>query len=199
MYKLSYYPRKKEMSHSFGIYDSREGALKKSEIRRSYIIFFLGGILFGAVSSLLNIFLPAEYEFTQSEKIFLPAVIMLLSVILFLAFGHLNVKKKKKQSQMMGSMIIRTGFDQKTPKNIEFFEDRLILTSPYKRYTEYYDEMSYVVSDSICFTFVCKESGIFISIPKNGQDADKLFGIDNLLRKSFGERFIYKVGGAPDA
>ncbi|MBR2315924.1 MAG: hypothetical protein IKA56_04705 [Clostridia bacterium] len=195
MYKLSYYLTEEEMSHSFGIYDRREGALKKSEIRKNYVIFILGGILFGTVSSFLNVFLPAESEFTQTEKIVLPAVIVFFSVLLFLGFGYMNAKKRQKQSEMMGVTVVRTGFDQKTPKNVEFFNDRIVFTSPYKRYTEYYDEMSYIVSDSICFTVVCRESGIFICIPKNGQDADVLFEIDNLLKEKFGERFIYEMGG----
>lgn len=199
MYKLAYYPTEESMSHSFGIYDRREGALKKSEIRRNYIIFILGGILFGTVSSVLNVFLAEGYEFTQTEKIVIPAVIMLISVLLFLGFGYMNVKKRERQSQIIGINIVRTGFDQKTPKNVEFFEDRLVYTSPYKSYTEYYDEIDYVVSDSICFTFVCNNSGMFFSIPKDGQDADMLFGVDRLLREKFGESFIYEMEGAANA
>ena len=199
MYKLAYYPTEASMSHSFGIYERREGALKKSEIRKGYVIFALGGILFGTVSSVLNIFIPSGYEFTQTEKIVLPAVIILFSVLLFLGFGYMNAKKREKQSEMIGVNIVRTGFDQKTPKNIEFFGDRLVYTSPYKCYTEYYDEIDYVVSDSICFTFVCNNSGMFFSIPKDGQDADMLFGVDNLLREKFGKNFIYEMEGAPNA
>lgn len=199
MYKLSYYLTPEAMSHSYKLFDMREGALKKSEIRKNYLVFLVGGILFGIVSSVLNIFLPTEYEFTQTEKIVLPAIITVCSVVLFLAFAYMSISKKKTQSKQMGNMIVRMGFDQKSPKNVEFFDDRLIMTSHYKKYTEYYDEMSYVISDRINFTFVCRESGIFICIPKDKQDAESLFGIDNLLREKMGDRFIYDMGGVSDA
>lgn len=199
MYKLSYYLTREAMSHSYKIYDMREGALKKTEIRKNYIFFIAGGILFGIIFSLINVFMPAEYVFTQTEKIVIPAIIIVFSIIIFAAFAYMNVKKKENQAKQMGDMIIQAGFDQKSPKNVEFFDDRMVMTSYYKKYTEYYDEISYVISDKINFTFICRESGIFICVPKDKQNSENLFNIDNLLKEKLGDRFIYDMGGVSNA
>lgn len=199
MYKLSFYLTEAEMSHSVGIYETREGALQKSEIRKNYLFFGVCGMLFGVFTSLMNIFLTEDMEFAPTEKTVIIASITAFFVVLFLVLAFLNIKKKKKSSEQMGALIVNYGFDQKDAKNAEFFEDRLVLTSSYKRYTEYYDEITYVISDRVNFTVVCRESGIFICIPKDGQDADKLFGIDKLLREKLGERFIYDMGGESNA
>lgn len=199
MYKLSYYLTQEAMAHSYKLYDMREGALKKSEIRKTYIRFIAGGFLLGIFLAILNILTPSEYEFTQSEKMIVFLTSVIFSTVVFAVFAHLNVKKKQNQADQMGDMIIKMGFDQKSPKNVEFFEDRLVMTSYYKRYIEYYDELSYVISDRINFTFVCRESGIFICIPKDRQNADELFNIDNLLKEKLGARFIYDMGGVSNA
>lgn len=190
MIKIIYRLTPEILAHSMQVLHKRVGVLTKKEKIRSFVYSGLAGL--AAIGIVLLSFLR---EGLLSDASITGSIILLslLSFAVCIISGRLFYKSRIKNIEETGKFLFAYGFDKNTPKQITFFENCLEKISSYSKVCIYYDELESAVSDSVAFSLIIKGEEAPVCIPKNGQNADTLFSLDNLLREKLGERFIYEM------
>lgn len=193
MFKYSYFLTQKEIELSYYAYEKYCGALRKSKIALKILFYSVFGTVIGALTGVISNLIPSEEVLGKQEEMFVVLSSAIIGFIAFSVMALMMINHIKKECGKKGYADYRFGFDKTGLFNIEFYEDNVIITSAYKRYTESYDDIKFIISDKSCFTLVLRDNQTLIPFSKNKQNSEKLFLTDNFLREKLGERFIYKV------
>lgn len=193
MFKYSYFLTQKEIELSYYAYEKYCGSLRKSKIALKILFYSVFGTVIGTLTGVISNLIPSEEVLDKQEEMFVVLSSAIIGFIAFSVMALMMINHIKKECGKKGYADYRFGFDKTGLFNIEFYEDNVIITSAYKRYTESYDDIKFIISDKSCFTLVLRDNQTLIPFSKNKQNSEKLFLTDNFLREKLGERFIYKV------
>lgn len=167
-------------------YAKEKGRLSKKSKVLTFLFLTVSEIILFLLCCLENLFSPAENAF---EVILYIAAIMISSAILIFLANILNKAKIRNTCQLQ----FEYGFDTDGAVRAEFDEEKLYLQSGYSKLCVPYDEINFVMSDRINFTYIIGSDSVVRNIPKNSQSIDKLYALDELLKEKLGNRFIYKM------
>lgn len=165
-------------------YSQIKGKLSKKRLLKSLVPAVISSVLLSLI-----IFVLENFSFRTDYYILIVFfIIMALTTGLFMLISRTAAKSEVKR---IAAMNLYDSFEAQSPHRADFSENTVTVTSGYSRVCAPYEEMDYVISDRMNFIFGFGGDMKIRSIPKNNQNPDELFALDNLLREKLGDKFIY--------
>lgn len=165
-------------------YSQIKGKLSKKRLFKSIVPSVISSVLLSLI-----IFVFEGFSFKSDYFILIIFfIIMAITSGFFIVLSRASAKSEVKRFAVMN---FYDSFEAQNPHRADFSENSITVTSGYSKVCAPYEEMDYMISDRMNFVFGFGGDMKIRSIPKNNQNPDELFALDNLLREKLGDRFIY--------
>ncbi len=172
-----------EAVHSYSVTKGRLS--RKFKAKRLFIIFLTEAVIL--LLCMLEGVIPSLKDPAEAVTVIITVIAVSFAVAFINRLMTNNLIKNTARMRYEGCV----GRD--LPVRAEFDEEKLFLLSGYSKLSVPYDEIDFVISDSINFVFMTGSDNVIRNIPKDNQNCDDLFFTDELLREKLGERFICKM------